>query len=267
MGLVVSGPALLAPNGPLADDRNLGESFCTQLDDELFYLGIATERATGIIDVLARHEARRPAAGLSMTQRAPVTGASGYPAAASAGTDDISRNVFVVHGRDDQAREALFGFIEALGLIPLDWETLVNATGSASPYLRDVIVQGIAMAQAAVVLMTPDDEVRLHPTLRGPRDDNEARLAMQARANVILELGMALATYADRTLVLIAGKHRPMADLGGLNYIELADGPGCLEKIVRRLRTARCTVSDDAPGVTARAWFSHLAAYERKPSR
>jgi predicted nucleotide-binding protein len=88
---------------------------------------------------------------------------------------------------------------------------------------------------------------------------------MQARPNVILELGMALATYADRTIVLYAGNHRPMADLEGLNYIELTNDRECLKKIISRLETAGCQLGDEAavPGVRHR--FRNLASYQRKP--
>ncbi len=260
MGLVVSSPELLVPNGPFADDRELARSFLAQLDDEIFYLGIAAERAAEMTALPAREERQAAAS------PAPPAAAQGLGGADAARSADITRNVFVIHGRDDQARDALFGFLRALGLNPLGWETLVAATGNTSPYLREVIVQGIGMAQAAVVLMTPDDVVWLHPALHGAdEDDHEASPAMQARPNVILELGMALATYADRTIVLMAGKHRPMADLGGLNYIRLTDSDECLEKIMRRLQTAQCRVRDEAPDWRARAWFSHLAAYHRKP--
>ena len=149
---------------------------------------------------------------------------------------------------------------------PLGWETLVRATGSAAPYLRDVIMQGIAMAQAAVVLMTPDDVVRLHPDLYGKREkEHEIAVTMQARPNVILELGMALATYADRTIVLYAGSHRPMADLEGLNYIDLTGDKECLEKIIERLGTAGCHLDDEVPIKRVRYRFRDLASYQRKP--
>jgi hypothetical protein len=160
----------------------------------------------------------------------------------------------------------LFSFLEALGLHPLGWETLVAATGNAAPYLRDVIMQGIGMAQAAVVLMTPEDVVSLHPDLRQPDEDQlEVTPAMQARPNVILELGMALATYADRTIVLYAGRHRPMADLSGLNYVTLDGGGPCLDKLISRLKTAGCQLGDAVPDRRARARFRGLAAYRRKP--
>jgi len=258
MGLVVSSAGLLAPEGPFADDRNLAQWFRVRLDDDLSSLAVGADQATESGD---RPAGQRPAPAPTAGQRAGAgrAGLAGF-------ADDITSNVFVVHGRDEQAANALFGFLEALGLHPLGWETLVEATGTASPYLRDVIVTGIGMAQAAVVLMTPDDTVWLHPDLHGrAEDDQEAAPAMQARPNVILELGMALATYANRTIVLVAGKHRPMADLGGLNYVRLTDEDDCLDKVRRRLRTAGCQVGDEDGDWRARAWFSGLTAYTRRP--
>ncbi len=260
MRQVISSAGMLTPRGPFADDRNLAQGFLARLDDELRYLGIAAERAAEATDLLSQQEIGSE----------PAADHAGQPATrektGSAPADDITRNVFVVHGRDEQARFALFGFLEALGLHPLDWETLVAATSSTAPYLRDVIMQGIAMAQAAVVLMTPDDVVRLHPELhRADEDNHETVETMQARPNVILELGMALATYADRTIVLYAGRHRPMADLNGLNYIALNGNGECLDKVISRLKTAGCQMSDAVPSRHTRARFRDLASYRRKP--
>lgn len=248
------------PAGPFADDRDLAENFLATLDDELHYLGVAAERAADASGLRAAPEmGRAPAA-----DRLELSRACGTAGGASA--DDITKNVFVVHGRDEQARVALFAFLEALGLHPLGWERLVAATGSATPYLRDVIMQGIAMAQAAVVLMTPDDVVRLHPELH-QADENHHEIVetMQARPNVILELGMALATYADRTIVLYAGRHRPMTDLNGLNYVQLNRGGEGLDKIVSRLKTAGCQMTDEIVDRRIRARFRDLASYRRRP--
>jgi predicted nucleotide-binding protein len=257
MSLVVSSGGLLSPEGPFADDRNLAQWLQILLDDDLAYLAIAADRSSATTGPVTEPTRSRSPLGHSAVRHD-----TDDPAAA----DDITRNVFVVHGRDEQAVTALFGFLEALGLHPLGWETLVAACGTASPYLRDVIMQGIAMAQAAVVLITPDDTVWLHTDLRTPGEDmHEVLPAMQARPNVILELGMALATYADRTIVLFAGRHRPMADLGGLNYIRLTDGSGCLGKIKLRLETAGCKVSPGSADWQARPWFGDLAAYDRRP--
>jgi predicted nucleotide-binding protein len=92
-------------------------------------------------------------------------------------------------------------FLRALDVRPLEWEQLVSGTGSASPYVGDVVRRAFDVCQAVVVLMTPDDEARLRPELRDEGEPEEA-LTGQPRPNVLLEAGMALApaptTYGSR---------------------------------------------------------------------
>lgn len=75
------------------------------------------------------------------------------------------RQVAVSYGRDEQARQAMFAFLEALGLRPLEWEALITATGQAMPYSGQAVEEGFAAAQAVVVLFTPDEVAHLHPDL------------------------------------------------------------------------------------------------------
>jgi hypothetical protein len=65
------------------------------------------------------------------------------------------------------AREAMFSFLRSLGLDPLEWAAIVAATGKGTPYVGEVLTKGFEIAQAAVVLMTPDDEARLIVHLHG----------------------------------------------------------------------------------------------------
>ena len=53
----------------------------------------------------------------------------------SAGT----REVFVVHGRNQAARRALYEFLRAIDLDPLEWSELVEATGKTSPYIGEIL--------------------------------------------------------------------------------------------------------------------------------
>ena len=47
----------------------------------------------------------------------------------------IDRNVFVVYGRDIEARRGIFRFLRAIGLNPIDFSRAVESTGKASPYI------------------------------------------------------------------------------------------------------------------------------------
>jgi hypothetical protein len=108
-----------------------------------------------------------PAAEMSLTDPAEISEGEGPGAA----TNSTAKNtVFVVYGRNDAARVAMFDFLTSLGLEPLDWDTLLAATGEASPYVGEVLTAGFPMAQAVVVLLTPDDLARLQTVFQQTRD-------------------------------------------------------------------------------------------------
>jgi hypothetical protein len=179
-----------------------------------------------------------------------------------------ARDVFVVHGRDEPLRERFFEFLRALDLRPLDWETIVASTGQTAPSLMTVIRAALVQAQAIIVLLSPDDMVQLHPSLRAPREPKlELVPMMQPRPNVLLELGMALGGCPERTIVVEIGLLRPVADLGGLNVIHLDGGEGALGKVVQRLRLAGCDVDDSGADWRSLRRFADLAAYDRHPMR
>ena len=53
---------------------------------------------------------------------------------------DRARKVFVVHGRNTEARTAMFTFLRAIGLAPIEWSEAVRLTGEGSPYIGRVLV-------------------------------------------------------------------------------------------------------------------------------
>jgi predicted nucleotide-binding protein len=154
------------------------------------------------------------------------------------------RDVFVIHGRDEQARRALWGFLQAIDLHPLDWEEIVARTGEPTPFVRTVLDQAFAENQAAVVLITPDDHLAPHPGLRDPGRDAHEPVG-QAAPNVLLQAGMALALQRDRTVVIEIGKSRPVSDLAGLDVIRFNGNADSLHRIAQRLRNAGCAVNTD----------------------
>jgi predicted nucleotide-binding protein len=156
------------------------------------------------------------------------------------------RNVFVVYGRDTQAKREMFRFLRAIGLKPIDFSEAIDATGKASPYIGEVLEVAFAQAQAVLVVMTPDDEVRLREPFQTSDDEPfESQLTGQPRPNVIFEAGMALGLFPERTLLVELGKIRPISDLSGRHVIKLRNSPQARQQLARRLEKAGCDVDLD----------------------
>ncbi|MFD4570924.1 CATRA conflict system CASPASE/TPR repeat-associated protein [Streptomyces sp. NPDC058417] len=258
---------LLRPGTAFADDAALARSFGERLDDDLAYLGLAVDGAT---ELTAAHPAAAPALpppAAAVTPQPPTSETQLANATEAPELNpDHARNVFVVHGRDLPARDALFAFLRALGLRPLEWEDLVALTGRTSPFLGEVLARAMPYTRAVVVLLTPEDVVRLHPDLHEPHGrEREAAWGLQARPNVLLELGMALVTHPDRTLLLLAGDQRPPSDLGGRNFVRLSGEPGFRTKVASRLRLAGCPVDTTGQDWLTAGDFGSLDAYDRRP--
>ena len=154
------------------------------------------------------------------------------------------RKVFVVHGRNERLRREMFSFLRAIGLEPMEWSLVLKLTGKGAPYIGEILDAAFDHAQAIVVMLTPDDEVRLLPELcsaHDPPDEREFRL--QARPNVLFEAGMAVARSPDRTLFVQIGAVKPFSDIAGRHLIRLTNAPDRRQEFAERLRTAGCEVS------------------------
>lgn len=182
--------------------------------------------------------------------KSPSAAGGGDPKVAAVAPD--RRNIFVVHGRDPLARIAMFEFLRTLKLNPLEWSEIVRATGKASPYVGEVLARGFEMAQAVVVLLTPDDEVRLRERFRKQSDPPfETELSGQARPNVLFEAGMALGLQPDRTVIVELGALRPFSDVLGRHAIRMEDSSQCRHDLADRLEAAGCAVD-----VNGRDWHT-----------
>lgn len=153
------------------------------------------------------------------------------------------RNVFVVHGRNIQARNSLFRFLRSIGLRPLEWSQAIKATGKASPFIGEILDVAFSKAQAVIVLMSPDDEARLRESLRGASEPAyETEMTGQARPNVLFEAGMAMGRNPDRTVIVELGTLRPFSDIAGRHTVRLSNASVARQELAERLRTAGCPV-------------------------
>lgn len=152
-------------------------------------------------------------------------------------------NVFVVHGRNDNANKAIFSFLRSIGLKPLEWSQIIASMNVGSPYIGNILDHAFNQAQAVVVLMTPDDEARLRESFRKPDEqEHEVNLTPQARPNVLFEAGMALGRFPERTILVELGKMRPFSDITGRHTVKLDDSTQKRQDLAQRLKKAGCSV-------------------------
>ncbi len=161
-------------------------------------------------------------------------------------TNTDPKKIFVVHGRNHDARDAVVALLRAMSLEPIHWNQAVKLTGSASPSTYDVVQAGLAHAQAVVIVLTGDDQAQLASHYLQSGDlEFEKNLMPQARPNVIFEAGMAFAMDRERTLLLRFGDLRPWTDLDGINYITVEDDAKFRYTVRSRLEIAGCNVGQD----------------------
>ena len=157
-----------------------------------------------------------------------------------------AREVFVVHGRNDAARAAMFAFLRSIHLIPLEWNVAREDTGKPSPYIGEILQAAFSRAHAVVVLLTPDDEVRLKSEFKIDGDPpHETQLTGQARPNVLFESGMAMGRQPDRVVLVELGNLRPFTDVAGLHIVRMDGSSQRRQELAQKLRTAGCPVNLD----------------------
>jgi predicted nucleotide-binding protein len=152
-------------------------------------------------------------------------------------------SVFVVHGRDNAARNAMFTFLRAVGIKPIEWTSAVGMSKKAAPYVGEILDATFARARAIVVLMTPDDLAQLRADLLLPSDKPYERvLTGQARPNVLFEAGMAFATHPDRTVMVQLGIVREFSDVAGRHVVHMSNEYSKRQELATKLTNAGCDV-------------------------
>lgn len=135
----------------------------------------------------------------------------------------FSRRVFVVHGHDEGAREAIARFLEKLGFEPIILHEQANRG-------RTVIekIEGHRDVGFAVVILTPDDQ----GCVKG------GELEPRARQNVLLELGYFLGHLGrDRVCALKRGQVEIPSDFAGVVWTPMND-EGWKQALSRELQDA-----------------------------
>lgn len=136
----------------------------------------------------------------------------------------LSRRVFVVHGHDDGAREAVARFLEKIDFEPVILHEQANQG-------RTIIEKFEAHGDVgfAVVLLTPDDE----GCAKG------GKIQPRARQNVVLELGYFIGRLGrNKVCALKRGDLEIPSDYQGVLWESLDAGGGWKLSLVRNLKGA-----------------------------
>ncbi|MCJ7430128.1 nucleotide-binding protein [Candidatus Bathyarchaeota archaeon] len=160
------------------------------------------------------------------------------------------KTVFVVHGRNLKARDSMYSFLRSLDMNPINLAETMLQSGLVTPYIGEVLDYAFSLAQAVVVLMTPDDVGCLREPFRKAGDPiHDTKFTPQARLNVIFEAGMAMeGKFRKRTILVELGQLRQLTDLGGLFMVRLDNSIEKRQDLIARLKNCGCTVNDTGDG-------------------
>jgi hypothetical protein len=137
-----------------------------------------------------------------------------------------SRRVFIVHGRDDSAKETVARFLEKLDLEPIILHEQPNKG-------RTIIEKFETHADVdfAAILLTPDDV--------GYPAEQEQQAKPRARQNVILELGYFVGRIGrDRVCALYKGGVEIPSDFEGVVYVSMDDPQSWRLSLAREIKAA-----------------------------
>ena len=86
-------------------------------------------------------------------------------------SEENRSKVFLVHGRNIMAKKAMIEFLNSINIEVLEWTAIIAATQNPNAFLHEIIRKGFELAQAVVVLMTPDDIGNLREELCSESED------------------------------------------------------------------------------------------------
>ena len=137
-----------------------------------------------------------------------------------------SNRTFVIHGRDEAARETVAGFLKKLELEPIILHEQPNKGRTIIEKFEDY-----ADVRFAIVLLTPDDV----GALKGQQDD----LSPRARQNVVFEFGYFIGKLGrKRVCALVKDSIEMPSDSDGILYVPLDHNDGWKIQLIKELNAA-----------------------------
>lgn len=138
----------------------------------------------------------------------------------------ITNDVFIVHGKDNGAKETVARFLKKLELVPVILHEQPNRGRTIIEKFEEYAKVGFA-----IVLLTPDDTCTSQDQSQAPQP--------RARQNVILELGFFLGKLGrERTFALRKADVEIPSDYDGVIYTSMDDQGAWKMDLIRELKEA-----------------------------
>jgi predicted nucleotide-binding protein len=151
------------------------------------------------------------------------------------------RKVFVIHGRNLEARKQMGYFLAGLGLEAVNFED-VRASLKGTPTIADIVKAGMDQAQGVVAMFTADEHAWTRPDFRSG-ESGDAVERWQARPNVLFEAGMAFGRDRERVVLVKLGRVSLFTDVGGIHVLSPSNDPkGHRDTLRKTLKAMGCDV-------------------------
>lgn len=142
-----------------------------------------------------------------------------------------SRRVFLVHGHDDEAKQAAARFLEKLGLQPI----ILHEQADSGRTIIEKFETYSDDISFAVILLTPDDI--------GAAASDPQHLVGRARQNVILELGYFMGRLGrTKVCALHKGVIELPSDYQGILYVNMDRDGAWRTKLAQELVQAKLSI-------------------------
>lgn len=159
------------------------------------------------------------------------------------------KRVFVIHGRNAEARKQFGYFLNSLGLQADNFGDIRSRMGGSAS-IAAIINQGMSEAQGVIALFTADEFSALTPQFRTNHDDEEQKMRWQARPNVLFEAGMAFGRDPDRVAFVLLGHVKLFSDISGVHVLRPTNDKGGHRATLRDLLAGgmKCDVIQNNSG-------------------
>ena len=155
------------------------------------------------------------------------------------------QSVYVIYGRNIAIRDAMYDFLDALGLQLITKEAVVHRL-KGSPFAANILNTTFESAQAIIVLFTTEEYARLRRELRKPgKRKEEEEFRPQPSLDQIFEAGYALGRFSKRTILLQIGQVELFSDLDGRHMPNFTGTEDERRNLIDRLRGMGCTLQID----------------------